>query len=185
MHKPYRKWKNVKGYDNYIVSDEGDIMNKNTGRILKPIHDSRGYCQLHLYQNGIRTTVMLHKIVADAFISNPENKPEVDHIDTDKDNNWVSNLQRVTRKENISNPLTLQHMRDNHPKGDTHPNYGKRGSNAVTHKAVLQYSLDGEFIREWPSIIEAGEGTGVNSSCISSCCKGKLKTSGGYIWRHK
>ena len=114
-----------------------------------------------------------------------KNKPEVDHIDTDKDNNCVSNLQRVTRKENISNPLTLQHMRENHPKGDTHPNYGKRGSNAVTHKAVLQYSLDGEFIREWPSIIEAGEYLGINDGHISSCCTGKRKTSGGYIWRHK
>ena len=72
MRKPYRKWKNVKGYDNYLVSNEGDVMNKNTGRILKPFHDSKGYCQLHLHQNGIRTTVMLHRIVADAFISNPE-----------------------------------------------------------------------------------------------------------------
>lgn len=181
--KPLELWRDVIGFDNYLVSSEGRVMRKETRKILTPFHDSRGYCQLHLHQNGIRYTVMLHRLVAQAFIPNPKNKPELDHIDADKDNNRACNLRWVTRKENVNNPLTIFRIRENHPKGDTHPNFGKRGSEAITHKAVLQYSLEGEFIREWPSIIEASQSTGANH--ISSCCRGKRKSAGGYKWKHK
>ena len=108
-------WKDIEGYEGlYQVSNFGKI--KSIGykkkKILKPTQDHYGYLNVTLYKNKNKKAKRIHRLVAEAFIANPENKPEIDHIDTDKLNNNVKNLRWVTRIENNNNELTLKHKSD-------------------------------------------------------------------------
>jgi len=95
-------WKDIKGFDNYEVSTDGQVRNKKTGKVLKPRVNRGGYLSVVLYSNGKAISKYIHRLVAIAFIPNPENKPEVNHIDEDKTNNQVENLNWMTGKENIN-----------------------------------------------------------------------------------
>lgn len=95
-------WKNIKGYDDYSVSDLGNIKNNKTGNILKKHDHPKGYDQVYFAGH----TFLVHKIVCEAYHDNPENKPCVDHIDGDKKNNAAFNLRWATYHENNSNPNT-------------------------------------------------------------------------------
>ena len=110
-------------------------------------------------------------MVASAFIPNPENKPHINHIDGNKRNNNVSNLEWVTPAENVRHALETglsPHVKNN----------------PVTSKAVAMYSTDGVLIKTFPSSKEAERQTGVLQGNISRCCRGKIKKSGGYIWKY-
>jgi len=93
-------FRKIKGYPNYSVSDYGRIRNDKTGRILKPQKNTCGYLQVDLHKNGVRKSQKVHRLVANAFIPNPENKRTVNHIDGIKANNFVSNLEWATQSEN-------------------------------------------------------------------------------------
>ena len=99
------QWKDIKGYEGlYQVSNYGRVKRKyNNGkiRILKPISTNNGYLRVSLSKNSVNNTYFVHRLVAQAFILNPENKPEVNHIDGDKTNNKIENLEWCTRSENI------------------------------------------------------------------------------------
>lgn len=94
-------WKRIAGYENYIVSSNGVIQNVKTNKILKPSFDKKGYLEVWLSLNGKPKKFSVHRLVASAFIPNPENKTQVNHIDGDKSNNNLSNLEWVTNQENI------------------------------------------------------------------------------------
>lgn len=104
------EWKEIEGFENYYVSNYGRVSNfnyRNTGdRILmKPFNTKQGYYQIALVdRNGKRVKKLIHRLVAEAFIPNPKNKSEVDHIDTNRYNNIVDNLRWTTREENYNNP---------------------------------------------------------------------------------
>lgn len=155
------EWKDIPGYEGvYEISNLGRV--RRNGKILKPLKDS-GYLRAHLSKNGIAKKVLIHRLVAFAFIPNPNNYPEINHKDEDKTNNTVENLEWCSREYNI--------------------NYGTR--NERVSKPVLQYDRLGNFIREWPSGLKAEEELGINNGNISSCCSGKVKTAGGFVWRFK
>lgn len=102
--KSIEHWRPVKGYsDLYTVSDFGRVVNLRTGRYLKPSVNHKGYLIVQLYDNGKSRTKRVHRLVAEAFIPNPGNLPEVDHIDTDRQNNVVTNLRWVTGSSNTRN----------------------------------------------------------------------------------
>lgn len=96
-------WRNIDGYINYQVSNIGRVRNSETGRILKGHYNRAGYNQLDLCKEGVRQRHAIHRLVAQEFLDNPENKPFVDHIDGNKQNNIVNNLRWVTNNENGMN----------------------------------------------------------------------------------
>ena len=159
-------WRNIEGYEGlYQVSNKGRVKSLKYGkeRVLRPGINSRGYYCIILCNDGVSKQFQLHRLVAQAFVPNPENKPQVNHKDEKKSNNCIENLEWATAKENI--------------------NYGTH--NERISRKILQYSKSGEFIREWQSAREVERLLGINNSNIIQCCKGKLKSSGGFIWKYK
>lgn len=162
------EFRDIPGYEGmYEVSNLGRV--RRNGKILKPSKNRTdgGYLQVVLYKNGTSKTFTIHRLVAYAFIPNPQNLPQINHKDEDKTNNAVDNLEWCDHKYNI--------------------NYGTRNKKAAISlsKPILQYDKTGNFIREWPGVRKAEEETGIYNSDISRCCSGKLKTAGGYLWKFK
>ena len=96
-------YKNIEGYDNYEISDLGNVRNRKSGRILKYSTGTIGYYYVGIYKNGNMKNAFIHRLIAETFISNPLNKPEVDHIDRNPLNNRISNLRWATKSENQLN----------------------------------------------------------------------------------
>ena len=149
-------WKPVIGYEGlYEVSNLGRLKSlaKKRGtvllhpRIIKGRINRHGYCQQTLVKEGQRKTISRHKIVAQAFIPNPDNKTDIDHINTIRTDNRVENLRWVTKKENCNNPLTLSKQR-----ARIGPFAGKYGIQHPNSIAIRQYSKDMTLIKEYPCI---------------------------------
>lgn len=195
-------WKDIEGYEGYQVSNLGrvrslDRIDSNNhplkGVILKPYISNSGYLLVGLYKQQKRDRKLLHRLVAEAFIPNPENKPEIDHINTDKTDNTVflnedgsvnydkTNLRWTTRKENINNPLTKTKMQINARK----PSKGKYGKKHHRSKPIIQYDKEGNFIKEWECANDVERVLGISNKHIGSVCLGKRKSCGGYIWKYK
>ena len=172
----------------YKVSNLGRILSLNynhTGKskLMKLFETKKGYLQVRLYKDSESKWCRAHRLVAETFLENPENKPQVNHKDEDKTNNFVflnedgsvdkekSNLEWKTPKEN-----------SNH--GTRNERIAKANTNRNKSKKVLQFSKSGEFIREWASLMECSrDGFGFRN--VSSCRLGKIKSAYGYIWRYK
>ena len=162
------EFRDIPGYEGvYEVSNLGRVKNVETGRILKPGKITTGYLQVNLCKNGTRRKALIHRLVAYAFLSNPKNLPQVNHKDEDKTNNTVDNLEWCDCQYNI--------------------NYGTRNERLIEKmgKPVLQFDLQGNFIREWPGVRKVEEELGINNGNISMCCIGNRKTAGGYLWKFK
>ena len=169
-------WKDIPDYNGYQISNLGNIKNDYiwTGSMyiykphtLKPHIDRKGYATIHLKNK----TYKIHRLVALIFIPNPDNLPQVNHIDGNKQNNKVENLEWCSCKQNITHAIINNLINNRYDK-----NY--RSSK------VMQYDKYFNLINCYNSIIEAVEKTNVASSSISQCCSLKRKTAGGYIWRY-
>ena len=179
----FELWKDVEGFEGYYqVSTWGNVrsldrwvnskskLNKPykslyKGKMLKGSPDKDGYLLVHFRKDGKEFAFKKHRLVAEAFIPNPENKSQVNHIDEDKTNNYVWNLNWMTCKENIN-----------------HGTHNKRCAEANS-KTVYQYSLDGDFIKKWNSTSEIIK-SGFKNAHISDCCLGKVLTAAGYVWSY-
>lgn len=173
-------WKTIDGYPNYMISNMGNVKNIKTGKMLKPVDAGYGYYQVSLCKNGKHKSFRINRLVGIAFIPNPENKPCIDHINTNKMDNRVCNLRWVTPKENMNNPITKRNKKQNMYL----PCLGKFGKKHHFSKPILQFTKTGELVKKWDSIMDIERELGISHKHISSCCKGKRKTTGGFIWRY-
>jgi hypothetical protein len=139
-------YKFIPQYENrYSIDENGNVFSHVSGRILKPQKNHRGYLMVDLYKNGKAKKGIIHRLVAITYIPNPQNLPEIDHIDTNRQNNNVNNLKWCTRKENCNNPLTLKHGGDSR-RGERHHLFGKNLSDET--KKRMSESRKGHIISE-------------------------------------
>ncbi len=157
----------IEGFENYEVSNLGKVRNMKNGRIIKPHLNENGYLKHWLFENNKKKYLSLHRIIAIAFIDNPEEKPCVNHIDENKLNNDLSNLEWCTVKEN-----------------NIHGTRIKRASEKC-FKKVIQLDLNDNMLNVFESMTQAEQKTGALVSHISACCNGKRKSAGGFKWRKK
>lgn len=175
----------------YQVSNFGKILSLNYNgtskpRLMKTVKNKYGYLVVKLFKDRKPKMFRVHRLVAEAFLPNPLNKPYINHKiegDEGKKINIVyinedgsideenSTIEWVTAKENINYGTCIQRR-------------VKNQTNRNKSKTVLQFTLDGEFIREWPSTREC-ERNGFNKGHVSSCCNGKRKSHKGFRWEYK
>ena len=172
----------------YKVSNLGRILSLNynkTGKakLRKPSDDGRGYLQVGLSKNGKTKTCLVHRLVAETFLPNPDNLPEVNHIDEDKTNNFVFLNEDGTVNKEKSN-LEWKSHRDNINHGTRNERIAKAHTNGKRSKKVLQFTLNGELIREWPSVAECGR-NGFNQGAVAACCRGELPHYKGFRWEYE
>ena len=164
----------VKSLNYYIVKN--GIRKFHSETLIEPKSDKRGYQVLGLNMNGKRTGKTVHRLVAEAFIPNPEHKEQVNHIDGDKTNNnleWCNNAENIKHAYRTGLTYYTKGRRDNFEK--------IRIDNS---KRVVQMDLSGNEIKIWNSMEEAGKAIGICRSGISECCSGKHRTAGGYRWKY-
>ena len=167
----------------YKVSNLGRILSLNyhqTGKadLMTPVEMPNGYLQVTLCKNKEYKKCYVHRLVAETFLSNPENLPQVNHKDEDKTNNFVFLNEDGSVDKEKSN------IEWKSPKGNC--NHGTRNERSAKarSKRVLQLSLDGELIREWESTRECGR-NGFSQSHVSACCRGEEKTHKGFRFMYK
>ena len=177
-------WKDIEGYEGtYQISSLGNIKSlprKTNNQFYKGIYLKqtlyKGYLKVQLSNHSKSKWFLVHRLVAMAFIPNPQNKPQVNHIDGNKSNNKVSNLEWVTGSEN---QIHSYHVLKTIPSMKNH-----FGSSHVASKAIYQFSKKKEFIKKWESIIEATNSLNICACNITDCAKGNRKTAGGFIWKY-
>lgn len=161
-------WKDIEGYEGlYQISNLGRVKRVTTGRILKGGKDKDGYLMVKLYKNNIRSNKKIHRLVAEAFIPNPENKPQVNHADENKTNNSLDNLEWMTAKENIN-----------------HGTHNERVSKTMSIPIIATNLKTGES-QEFYGASECARQLGLYQQHISAVLKGILKQTKGYTFKYK
>ena len=185
-------WKDVDGYEGlYQVSNYGNVKSvkregKNGrnygGNVLKPsLNKSCGYLTVGLSSGGFTKTFLLHRLVAEAFIPNPSSKKEINHIDGNKHNNHISNLEWNTRLENMRH--AKEHNLLKFKVGECHYMYHRYGQKHPNAKKIVQSDLNDNIVKIWECGADIERELGIPKSNICICCKGGRKKAGGYKWR--
>lgn len=179
----------VRSIDRIVPNREGVYLRR-LGQIKKSHPNKQGYLRVNLSEGtkGAKNIAkFVHRLVAEAFIPNPENKPQVNHIDLNKANNRIDNLEWVTSRENARH--AVNNGRYHSGRGIKHSEEHKKrisDGHRKRSKAVLQFSKDDQFIAEFGSAAEATEKVlGKKHSRISECCNGNRNTCGGFKWKYK
>ena len=162
-------WKDIKNYEGlYQISNFGRIKSlhcKNEKIIKQILTKTCKYYTVGLYKNKKRKTLLVHRLVAQAFIPNPNNLVEVNHKDENKLNNCVDNLEWCSHIYNMKYGNCLKKIKANQHR-----------------KKINQYDLEGNFIKQWSSVSEIKEK--LNITNIASSCLGRYKQCNGFIWRY-
>lgn len=177
----FEEWRDIKGYEGlYQVSNLGRVRSLDRiikfksssrfhkGQIISIKNSKTGYCLVNLHRNSKQKMFLIHRLVAQAFIDNPEDLPCVNHKDENKLNNQVDNLEWCTYQYNTSYGTTIKRIAEK------------------LSIPILQYDLYGNFIREYNSITDATKCLSLNSRTnIWNALNGICKSSGGFIWKYK
>lgn len=189
-------WKPIKEYEGlYEVSNLGRVRSLDKivkkwdgerllkGRVLKENIGKFGYRKSILTKNHKAKTLLLHRLVANTFIPNPENKPQVNHIDGNKGNNNVDNLEWVTASENVKHAYSTELKNPSNKQIEKITQLGKE-----SNKPIKQLDLEGNTINIWDSMTKASKDLNINLSSISMCCNKnssrKRLSAGGFKWEY-
>ena len=155
--------KDIKDYEGlYAITRDGKVWSYKRNKFLKHVLDKDDYHKVSLCKNGKKKSFRIHRLVAKAFIPNPNNLPEVNHKDEDKSNNCVENLEWMSKIDNI--------------------NYGTGSKRSAKKRSKPVYCI--ELNKIFDGARQAARELGLDNSNIIKCCKGKLKTTGGYHFRY-
>ena len=166
-------WKDIEGYEGYYrVSNTGKILSVKTGKLRATSVNNSGYELTHLYKDTVDTSCTIHRLVAKAFVPNPNNLPEVNHINEDKLDNRAENLEWCDRRYNQVYSGNIEKW----------TKAGGQGGKMKRSKRVYQFTLEGDFIKEWFSAREAQAELGLARQEIGKCCLGKKEQYGGFLW---
>lgn len=172
-------WKDIEEYEGlYKISNLGRVkscklIHKGKEKILRQSLTYKGYLQVCLSKNNKQKTFRVHRLVAKAFIPNISNKPQINHIDSNKQNNEISNLEWVDNGENQKHAFK----------------YGNqiryKGSKNCSSIKIVQYDKDDNLIQEWGSIAEASQSNKISKTSICNCLRKRSNSAGGYMWKYK
>ena len=172
------RWKEIEGTNGlYLISDEGEVFSVRTNKCKKMTYGKYGHCRVELCIDGLSRHVSVHRLVAEAFIPNPNNYPIINHKDENPRNNRVDNLEWCTYKYNTNYGSCLEKMAKNH-------HYVSGEENAKSKK-VYRFTLTGELIAEYGSVGEASRMTGLNRKSIAKACNGGLKKYAECCWSYE
>lgn len=195
----------VKGLDRLVDTNINNVDKRiSKGKLLKPQFNNKGYKRVNLCKNGTFKSVFVHRLVAEAFIPNPNNYPVVNHKDENKQNNCVENLEWCTQKYNMNWNGVMKKVGLKLRKTDEEKKYNRKKyeeahkeerrrymqeyhrkhyipTDTRTKKKVSQYTIEGIHIKDYDSIAEAYNDTGVRH--IGCVCNGSRNSAGGYIWK--
>ena len=158
-------------FNNYDITKEGIIINKRTGKQSKGCINDKGYRMFNCKYKNKNLACCIHRLLAIKYIPNPNNYPIINHIDGNKLNNSIDNLEWCSYSHNTKEAVRLGLM--------------DYSNNTNVPKKVIQINKDTkEIIKIYNSIIEASKELKINRTGITKCCRGRLKTSGGYIWKY-
>ena len=180
--------KQIDGYSRYEIDETGRVFNILTGKELHPNKDGTGYVSIELVgDNGKSKRLLLHRLVAKAFIPNEKGLPIINHKDENPENNHFSNLEWCTYKYNINYGTCQERIRKSKQKfyaSEALKELARKNGRAAS-KAVVQMLKSGEIIKSYDSAKEAATQTGANHSHILEVCKGTRKSAGGYAWAYR
>ena len=177
-------WDDIKGYEGlYQVSNMGRVKSfprhgthTQEEHILKLGINHKGYLQVKLTKDSKSKTFVVHRLVAQTFILNPNNLPQVDHYDDNKENNIAYNLQWISNEDNMAKSWQTGAR-------SIEKTY-KRGKDNACARIVNQYNLEGNFIKTWYCIRDIENELGCDNRNISACCRHKRPTAYGYKWEY-
>lgn len=165
-------WKDIPGYEGkYQVSDMGNVKSVYRSIIRKQWQSDSGYMYVGLKQNGKQKQHRVNILVYESFIGPVPEGMHINHINEDKTDNRLENLNLMTPKQNAN-------------WGTRNDRISSAKINGKMSKAIYQYSLDGQLVNKYPSAKEAARETGFDQGFISACARGEHETAYGYIWRY-
>lgn len=168
-------WKTIGEFDNYEVSNKGRVRNKETKNVLRPYLSNSGYYMINLVNDKYRKNNTIHRLVAKTFIENKQNKEIVNHIDHDKLNNQVDNLEWVTQKENCKHSIGA---------GRANTHTARESLSKVSKKPVYQKDMEGNVIKLWDSPTQAEKESDkyYRAASIGRVANGQRNSYKGYKW---
>ena len=185
-------WKDVQGYEGlYEISNYGRVKSWHktkhctpNGYLLKPSVNVPGYIYYGLKKDGHRKNFLCHRLVGMHFIDNPNDYPQINHMDENPKNNRVDNLEWCTPHYNTNYGTGIERRKQNTDYAFIMKKIDWVERAKKYYKKIEQLTTNGQLIKKWDAIIFAGESLNIPCSNITMCCKGRIKTAGGYVWRY-
>ena len=179
-----KQWKEIKGYESrYLISSSGDVIslnyrNTNKTKMLSWKINNKGYAWVELRKNGIKEQKLVHRLVAEAFIDNPNGYDVINHKDENPLNNEVDNLEWCNQSYNTIYSMKL------HPDRRYNGKEKNKGKGKNMGLVVIQIDREGNVVKEWENSRTIFLETGMSDYSISEVCRGNRHTAYGYLWRY-